>query len=287
MKKRILSVLLAIAMVAVVLATGFAAMAAEDTTPALKVDIAATGETVKVSVSVLTASKVASGQFVLGYDEEKLEFVSGEQVDPALFNPASMICVYGQATAYAKDTEVLTAVFKVKSTPISAECVTLSGVENFTETYDEANEVTTAFTCDHSIATEKVITPAACEEAGSKEVTCSVCGNVATVAIPATGHSFGEWKVTKAATATEAGEEQRTCSVCDAVETRAIPALGEPTTNNKPATGDKTPTQDKPAAKPNAGDKSPATGATVGVSAVTVMAAAAVVTLLARKKKED
>ena len=278
MKKRILSVLLAIAMVAVVLATGFAAMAAEEA-PSLKVDIAATGETVKVTVIALAESKVAAGSFKLEYNSDQLKFVSGAPVSEAdVFNPESMICVFAQAKAYAKDTAVLTAEFKVNAAPISAESVTLAEVDNYTETYESTNGVVAAFTCDHSKVTEEVITEATCGTAGSKDVTCTVCGNVEKgVVIPATGkHTFGAWEETKAATATEDGEQKRTCTVCGAVETKVIPATGEEPT--------KAPAQNN---NPNAGDKSPATGATVGVSAVTVMAAAAVVTLLARKKKED
>ena len=288
MKKRILSVLLAIAMVAVVLTTGFAAMAAE-AAPALKLDISAKGETVTATVTAQAASKIAVGRFVLNFDETKLQYTVSDSFGNT-FNPDTMACVFVEPNgeAYANDTVLFTADFKVKAdreAPIDKDSVSLDGVNNYTVTYEPTNEVTVAFACDHSVATEEVITEATCGTAGSKDVTCTVCGNVEKgVVIPATGeHTFGEWKETKAATATEDGEQQRTCTVCGAVETKVIPATGE-----KPSTGDKTPAQDnKPAAKPNAGDKSPATGATVGVSAVTVMAAAAVVTLLARKKKED
>ena len=262
MKKRILSVLLAIAMVAVVLATGFAAMAAE--TPALKVDVAVAGETVTATVTAQAASKVATGQFTLKYDTEKLELVSVEcPVD--MFNEETGICVFLQpkGEAYEVDTVILTAVFKVKSAPVTAGIVSITDVDAYTESFDSAYEteedVVEDFVCDHSAITA--------------------------------------WEVTKEATATEDGEKKATCPVCGEEVTEVIPALGvtpdEPTTGDtnpteKPSTGDKTPAQDnKPAAKPNAGDKSPATGATVGVSAVSVMAAAAVVTLLARKKKED
>lgn len=52
--------------------------------------------------------------------------------------------------------------------------------------------------------------------------------------IPAKGHSFGEWTVTKAATATEAGSRERTCSACGEKETEAIPATGGATTPEDP-----------------------------------------------------
>ena len=39
-------------------------------------------------------------------------------------------------------------------------------------------------------------------------------------------HNWGEWTVTTPATCTEAGEEQRVCSICGEVETRVIAATG-------------------------------------------------------------
>ncbi len=202
--------------------------------PALKVDIAVAGETVTVTVTALAASRIAVGKFGLNYDSEKLEFVEGvTSSERDVFNPNTMICVFGQAYAYPHDTVIFTAEFKVKATPIDANCVYLTDLDNVTEDSVSVNEVAVpTFTCDHSITTEKVITEATCEEAGFKEVTCSVCGTVETQVIPA-GHSYGEWEVTKKATATEDGEEQRVCTVCGAVEMQAIPATGE-----EPITGD-------------------------------------------------
>ena len=263
MKKRVLSVLLAIAMVAVVLATGFAAMAAEETPAALKLDISAEGKAVTATVTAVSDSKIAVGEFILNFDDAKLELVSTALAnDNDIFNDANSKCVFGRATAYPNDTVVFTAKFNVVAGPVDESSVSLTGVGAVAEDYTRLGDaVDVAFSCDHAAIADDA------------------------------------WEETTPATATEDGEKTATCPVCGKEVTEVIPALGvtpeEPTTEDtqpteKPTTGDKTPTQDnKPAAKPNAGDKSPATGATVGVSAVTVMAAAAVVTLLARKKKED
>lgn len=44
--------------------------------------------------------------------------------------------------------------------------------------------------------------------------------------IPAKGHNYGDWQVTKAATCTEDGSKERICSVCNDIETAVIPATG-------------------------------------------------------------
>ena len=92
-----------------------------------------------------------------------------------------------------------------------------------------------------------VISMPTCATAGAKERTCSVCGKVERIVIPAPGHSYdndcdttcntcgatrsvthayGTWKTTKAATCTADGVKERTCSVCDKSESVAIPKLG-------------------------------------------------------------
>ena len=71
--------------------------------------------------------------------------------------------------------------------------------------------------------------PATCTEPGSKNQTCSRCGQKQEgVVIEALGHDYGEWVDVegKAATCETAGEQQRVCSRCGDVDTQAVPALG-------------------------------------------------------------
>ena len=77
----------------------------------------------------------------------------------------------------------------------------------------------------HSYGGWTVTKPATCTVAGSKERTCSRCGNKETQTIPATGHSYGEWTVTKEATGTEAGIKERVCKNCGSKQTAEIPVL--------------------------------------------------------------
>ncbi|MDE6557718.1 MAG: hypothetical protein K2K39_01280, partial [Clostridia bacterium] len=123
-----------------------------------------------------------------------------------------------------------------------------------------------AATCEHT--TEKsgeaahtwndgtVTTPATCEEAGVKTLTCTVCQATKTESIPATSHSFssawesdasnhwhicanecgeksenaghdwGEPTVTKQPTEEEEGSQTVKCTVCQYEKTETVPTLG-------------------------------------------------------------
>ena len=65
---------------------------------------------------------------------------------------------------------------------------------------------------------------ATCTEDGSTTYTCSVCGDTYEETIPATGHDDGEWTVTKSAGAFSAGTKELRCTVCgEVLDTETIP----------------------------------------------------------------
>lgn len=68
--------------------------------------------------------------------------------------------------------------------------------------------------------------PDATSNAADDYVTFAISGGTVEVEEPACDHVWGEWEVVTPATCTEAGEEKRVCSVCGEVETRVIPATG-------------------------------------------------------------
>ena len=93
---------------------------------------------------------------------------------------------------------------------------------------DGTVKIIKADACDHSWSEWNVTQEATCTEAGSQTRTCTSCGAVETVTIPAKGHTE-EIISSKAATCTETGlTEGSHCSVCDVVlvEQTVIPALG-------------------------------------------------------------
>ena len=74
--------------------------------------------------------------------------------------------------------------------------------------------------------TTKVTKNATCTAAGSKTLTCSVCGYVSTESISALGHTKTGWTTVTAATCTKAGSQKRSCTICKATETRTVAATG-------------------------------------------------------------
>ena len=77
---------------------------------------------------------------------------------------------------------------------------------------------------DHVWNAGEVTTPATCDAAGEKTLTCTVCGETKTETIPATGqHTVENWTVTKPATCSEAGSKTGKCTLCGQTVTEAIP----------------------------------------------------------------
>ncbi|MBR0138049.1 MAG: hypothetical protein IJM15_06525 [Erysipelotrichaceae bacterium] len=62
-----------------------------------------------------------------------------------------------------------------------------------------------------------------CTEEGHQHIECLICGTVLSEETePAIGHKFGSWKTTKRATCLRTGTRERTCSRCGEKETETI-----------------------------------------------------------------
>jgi len=83
-----------------------------------------------------------------------------------------------------------TAIITVKyaeNTSIGAVC-TINVVEITGHTYENGVCTICGETCEHSYGSWTTVTEATCEEAGTQQKTCSVCGSKETESISATGH---------------------------------------------------------------------------------------------------
>ncbi len=82
-------------------------------------------------------------------------------------------------------------------------------------------------TCLHEDATSEVTLAPKCTENGELTYTCS-CGTTWTESIAATGHNYGEGEVITAADCTTPGEMSYACTAegCEAAKTEVIPATG-------------------------------------------------------------
>ncbi len=67
----------------------------------------------------------------------------------------------------------------------------------------------------HTVEEWKTTVEPKCTETGTREGTCSVCGETVSETVEATGHTPGdEWQVVEEATSTTAGTRAKVCTVC-------------------------------------------------------------------------
>ena len=80
--------------------------------------------------------------------------------------------------------------------------------------------------CTHAETTSEIVVAPTCLEAGSEKLTCTSCGVAWEVEIAALGHAFNEGEITVAATCTADGVKTVTCTVCGETTTEVIEATG-------------------------------------------------------------
>ena len=91
---------------------------------------------------------------------------------------------------------------------------------------------------EHNYRDWKVTKEATCIEEGSKEKTCSVCGDKVTETIPiGDNHTWSAWSIITPATTSSTGTKERTCSLCGEKETQEIPKKEEPRAADGTAVG--------------------------------------------------
>lgn len=99
--------------------------------------------------------------------------------------------------------------------------------EELLDIVKEASDTSVAGEEAHDIQ-ERVVKEATCNEEGSIEEYCTICGQVmGTKSVPKLSHTPGEWSEVKPAGCVSQGEEQQLCSICGMVlDTRSIAAAG-------------------------------------------------------------
>jgi hypothetical protein len=85
----------------------------------------------------------------------------------------------------------------------------------------------------HDYSIEKILDPATCVKAGTKQYTCSECGTTKTEEYTTTEHTFINATVTKEPTCTAAGVKTYTCKYCGKTKTETIPAKGHTAVTDK------------------------------------------------------
>lgn len=100
------------------------------------------------------------------------------------------------------------------------ECTTDATCEAAGEVYQECSRcaarqtVQTIEANGHDWVDKELISSADCENDGSMNKCCSICGEERIFILPAEGHSYGEWETIEKATCSSKGEKRKTCYNC-------------------------------------------------------------------------
>lgn len=241
------------------------------------------GDTVTIAFTTVNNPGFANYGVEINYDANALKLVSIDNEGTLSAYGFFYANVEKGKVTYANDSDVkgdgvlFTATFEVKADAAPGTYNVTAALDT-DSTANAANEpvqfVITggrveveAVACEHQWGEWEVVTPATCTEAGEEKRVCSVCGEVETRVIGATGHDHDgewsydddshwhecacgdvadkashdvEWVVTKNPTHNEPGLKHQECKVCDwAGEDVEIPA--DPSLDDVPGTGDNTP----------------------------------------------
>lgn len=259
--KKLVSVLLCLALVAAMAVTAFADGSVNFSVSASASELEP-GDTLTLTVSVSSSAEATQYGLKFTYDKDVFEYVNATCTVPGVMVPApnesGIAFMFQSATSYSG--EVGTYTLKVKDTAVGGD-YTIEGTASAknSSTVLTANgcsaTVSVLVDCEHSYGEWApaqngngheqvctlcgsvnsaahdwddgvVVTPADCENDGEMLYTCETCGAEESEQIPALGHEWDDGAVVTPATCTEAGEMLHTCEVCGAEESAEIPALG-------------------------------------------------------------
>ena len=240
------------------------------------------GETVTVEFVSVGNPGFATFGAQINYDAAALELVeikAGALCQNGLFSGTASTGKVGYVNTnnVTGDGVLFVATFKVKADAVPGTYAVTATLDTKTTANADREKVQFAIVggeieveeavCEHNWGEWTVTTPATCEEAGEEQRVCSICGEVETRVIPATGHNHdGEWKydddshwhecpcgdiadkaahevewvIVKNPTHNEDGLKQEQCKVCEWTGAEeVIPA--DPDLDDVPGTGDMTP----------------------------------------------
>ena len=237
MKKRIFSLVIAVILCfamtvpVTILADNF-----DDSKVYWKKTVTVEGRKVKLVIaSANAAGKLAGGKVTMTYDSDALTFNSegsSTKIDKNFgslgnVNPKKAgryIVNFAGTDPIENDGVIAVAMFDIAEGKVCNADTFKLEEEEFCSSDPKNVKIdwTTGpieFTCLHKNTVEGVKTPATCEDAGVKTITCSDCGNVSEETIGKLGHDWDEGKVTTEPTAESKGVKTFTCKRCKTTKT--------------------------------------------------------------------
>lgn len=239
------------------------------------------GDEVTIEFSTVGNPGFAAMGAKINYDAAALELVSieaGALCEKGTFSGVAATAKVGffAGSNVTGDGVLFVATFKVKADAAPGTYKVTAALDTASTANAEGKPVSFEITggeivveepvCEHVWGEWEVVTAATCEEDGEEKRECTICGEVETRVIAATGHEHGEewaydddshwhececgdiadkaaheveWVIVKNPTHNEDGLKQEQCKVCDWTGAEeAIPA--DPDLDDVPGTGDMT-----------------------------------------------
>lgn len=192
MKKKILSVLLAVCVL--MTACMSVLVASADEAAGYTVNVSAAGKNVTVSVVLSGDAGAASGNFTVTYNPEKVKFVDTVSTTSAAMisvNPKDTVvenavrASFASTQALTEDTPLWVMQFAYVGGTLSADDFAMvdfmlaapDGNGEYLMT-EETAKTPVVFTCDHSLAEWQTVQEATETEQGEKQLLCPICGTV-------------------------------------------------------------------------------------------------------------
>ena len=242
MKKRVLSVLLIVALFVSCLA--FSASA--EGTPTLRLSNVSAGRGDEVTVDIVMENNpgVTGIDVKVSYDKTRLQLTGYKNgcLSGWLVSLETGGAVWADVGSNTDNGVILTLKFKVlDDAPLGEALVELGGadiIDADLNTVDFKFESgTVSVTCAHEWDEGVVTKEPTCAEEGVKTFTCSKCNETRTESMKKAEHSSDGGKVTKQPTCTEKGVKTYTCKVCgEVLKTEEVTANGHQSDGGKVTT---------------------------------------------------
>ena len=239
MKKRVLSVLLIVALFVSCLA--FSASA--EGTPTLRLSNVSAGRGDEVTVDIVMENNpgVTGIDVKVSYDKTRLQLTGYKNgcLSGWLVSLETGGAVWADVGSNTDNGVILTLKFKVlDDAPLGEALVELGGadiIDADLNTVDFKFESgTVSVTCAHEWDEGVVTKEPTCAEEGVKTFTCSKCNETRTESMKKAEHSSDGGKVTKQPTCTEKGVKTYTCKVCgEVLKTEEVTANGHQSDGGK------------------------------------------------------
>ena len=208
-------------------------------------------DTEKTLTIPVVTSKITN--FDITFDKEEYSLKTGESTSFSISNPEIIVDGHWGYSTYIPVTDTPDLIIDDPSVATFSDTGIINGISEGDTTisaslYGLTSGETAAVKvhdCKNHWDNGKIIVDPTCTETGTKQYTCTICGETRTEEVTASGHDYSaDWTVDKEAGCEAAGSKSHHCTRCDSRKDETeIPAVGH-TWNDGAITAEPTCTDD-------------------------------------------